>query len=105
MAGFRGKFAGAFLGLAVLTAGLLISAGPAGAFWGDYGEAPPEFFGVRLGDDIRDYPDMLPLYPGDGSAGRFGYYREADSNASIVGAIVQNNSVLETPSLYILSDV
>ena len=97
MAGFRGKFAGAFLGLAVLTAGLLFSAGPAGAFWGDYGEAPPEFFGVRLGDDIRDYPDMLPLYPGDGSAGRFGYYREADSNASIVGAIVQNNSVLETP--------
>ena len=98
MAGFRGKFAGAFLGLAVLTAGLLFSAGPAGAFWGDYGEAPPEFFGVRLGDDIRDYPDMLPLYPGDGSAGRFGYYREADSNASIVGATVQNDPVLELPA-------
>ena len=100
MAGFRGKFAGAFLGLAVLTAGLLISAGPAGAFWGDYGEAPPEFFGVRLGDDIRDYPDMLPLYPDDGDAGLFDYYREADSNATIAGVAVQNNLIRERP-LYI----
>ena len=85
MAGFRGKFAGAFLGLAVLTAGLLFSAGPAGAFWGDYGEAPPEFFGVRLGDDIRDYPDMKL-----DNGGR--YYRETDNNASIAGMPMQGVS-------------
>ena len=96
MAGFRGKFAGAFLGLAVLTAGLLFSAGPVGAFWGDYGEAPPEFFGVRLGDDIRDYPDMLPLYPDDSDKARVSYYREADSNATIVGVAVQNDPVIKT---------
>ena len=93
MAGFRGKFAGAFLGLAVLTAGLLFSAGPVGAFWGDYGEAPPEFFGVRLGSAIRDYPGMLRrVHPAnDSDNGIVNYYRDADNSASIAGATVQED--------------
>ena len=46
---------------------------PARAFWGDYAtEPPPEIFGVRLGDDIRNYKGMAAgklanpeLFPGE----------------------------------------
>ncbi len=99
MPGFLVKFARAFFGLTGLAAGLLLLAGPAGAFWGDYGEAPPEFFGVRLGDDIRDYPDMLRrVHPAnDGANGIADYYREADNSATIAGVPVQNSPVFKTP--------
>ncbi len=93
MAGFKAKLATAFLGLAVLAAGVLLWAGPANAFWGDYGEAPPEFFGVRLGSAIRDYPGMLRrVHPAnDSDNGIVNYYRDADNSASIAGATVQED--------------
>ncbi len=45
--------------VAWILATLLCLPAPARAFWGDYGpEPPPEIFGVRLGDDIRNYEGM-----------------------------------------------
>ncbi len=64
----RGWFKGRKYGGAVCVSAALLwlvcLAAPAGAFWGDYGpEPPPEIFGVRLGDDIRNYEGMA-MFPG-----------------------------------------
>lgn len=70
---------------------VLLFAEPAQAFWGDYGEEPPSFFGVQLGGDIRDYPDMK--LEGDAEDGVGDYYRESDSTKFIEGIPLQKSSV------------
>ena len=82
--------------LAALAATLLARPLPALAFWGDYGQEPPSFFGVQLGSDIRDYPDMLRRDPSDEDEA-LAYYREADSAASIAGVRVQKHPSSKRP--------
>ena len=65
---------------------LVCLAAPAGAFWGDYGpEPPPEIFGVRLGDDIRNYEGMEmssgPYEPDSWNV----YQRKADEGVTFEG--------------------
>lgn len=70
---------------------VLLLAEPAQAFWGDYGEEPPSFFGVQLGSDIRDYPDMK--LKGDLENGASDYYCEFDNTRLIEEISVRKSRV------------
>lgn len=65
---------------------LVCLAAPAGAFWGDYGpEPPPEIFGVRLGDDIRNYEGM-EMRPGPYDSPDWrAYQRKAEEGLTFAG--------------------
>ena len=66
-------------------AALLCLAAPALAFWGDYGPEPrPEIFGVRLGDDIRNYKGMV-LRPANYEPHRGAYQRKTDEGLTFAG--------------------
>ena len=75
-------------GVACMSAALLwlvCLTAPAQAFWGDYGaEPPPEIFGVRLGDDIRNYKGMK-LRQASYDPYQGAYQRKADEGLTFAG--------------------
>ena len=74
-------------------AALLCLSAPARAFWGDYGPEPaPEIFGVRLGDDIRNYKGMVRVKSSDPSRGIVTYVRGSDEGIHFGGVPVKENS-------------
>lgn len=91
---FRAAWKGICPVLAVLGFGMLfLLESPAEAFWGDYDvEEPPSFFGVQLGSDIRDYPDMKTNYPHDDGVDVW-YFRDSDKTAQFIGIPLQDPSL------------